>query len=48
MLGDRGFRGLKGPVLREHGVRVEIKHRNRAKGEFKPIRPLWRVEDCNA
>lgn len=32
----------------EHGVRVEIKHRDRLKGEFKPIRPLWRVEDCFA
>lgn len=48
VLGDRGFRGLEGPLVREHGVRVEIKHRDRAKGEFKPIRPLWRVEDCFA
>jgi len=46
--GDRGFPGLEGPGAREHGVRVEIKHRDQAKGEFKPIRPLWRVEDCFA
>ena len=48
VLGDRGFRGLEGPLLRNHGVTVEIKHRDRLPGEFKPIRPLWRVEDAFA
>jgi hypothetical protein len=48
VLGDRGFRGLAGPVGRDHGVAVEIKHRDRLPGEFKPIKPLWRVEDCLA
>ena len=48
VLGDRGFRGLAGPISREHGVNVEIKHRDRLPGEFKPIRPLWRVEDAFA
>ena len=46
VLGDRGFRGLAGPIAREHGVNVEIKHRDRLPGEFKPIKPLWRVEDA--
>lgn len=48
VLADRGFRGLEGPVARDHGVIVEIKHRDRLPGEFKPIWPLWRVEDCFA
>jgi hypothetical protein len=43
VLGDRGFRGLEGPLLRNHGVTVEVKHRDRLPGEFSPIRPLWRV-----
>ena len=48
VLGDRGFRGLAGPIAREHGVNVEIKHRDRPPGEFKPCLPLWRVEDAFA
>lgn len=48
VLADRGFRGLQGPVARDHLVNVEIKHRDRLPGEFKPIRPLWRVEDAFA
>lgn len=48
VLGDRGFRGLEGPMLRAHDVTVELKHRDRLPGGFKPIRPLWRVEDCFA
>ena len=48
VLGDRGFRGLEGPLLRNHGVVVEFKYRDRLKGEFKPIRLLWRVEDAFA
>ena len=48
VLGDRGFRGLAGPIARDHGVTVEIKHRDRLPGEFTPARPLWRVEDAFA
>ena len=41
----RGFRGLAGPLLRDYGVAVNIKHdETRAKGEFKPLQPLWKVE----
>ena len=46
VLGDWGFRGLAGPVLRDHSVAVELKHRDRLPGEFKPIKPLWRAEDA--
>jgi transposase len=42
------WRYLAGPIAREHGVNVEIKHRERLPGEFKPIKPLWRVEDAFA
>jgi hypothetical protein len=38
----------KGPLLRNHGVTVEFKYRDRLKGEFRPIRLLWRVEDAFA
>ena len=48
VLGDRGFRGLEGPLLRKHGVKVEFKRRQWLKGGFEPIRPLWRVEDAFA
>ncbi|WP_052666294.1 transposase [Nitriliruptor alkaliphilus] len=48
VLADRGFRGLQGPIAREHLVNVEIKHRDRLPGEFEPIRPSWRVEDAFA
>ena len=45
VMGGRGFRGLAGPLLRDYGVAVKIKHdETRAKGEFKPLRPLWKVE----
>lgn len=43
VLGDRGFRGLEGPMLRDHDVTLEIKHRDGLHREFKPIRPLSRV-----
>jgi transposase len=44
-MGDRGFRGLAGPLEREYGIETVIKHDpNRPKGEFRPLKPLWRVE----
>jgi putative transposase len=49
VLGDRGFRGLEGPLAAKHGVTFEVRHRDdRQPGEFAPIRPLWRVEDAFA
>jgi len=48
VLGDRGFRGLDGPLVRRHSVGFEVRHRDREPGEFRPIRPLWRVEDAFA
>ncbi len=34
-----------GPLEREYGVQTVVKHdRDRPKGEFRPLRPLWRVE----
>ena len=48
VLGDWGLRGLEGPLVGEYGVGVEIKHGDRAKGGFKPVRPLWGVEGCFA
>lgn len=45
VIGDRGFRGLAGPLRWEHGVETVVKHReDRKKGEFAPIKPLWKVE----
>lgn len=48
VLGDRGFRGLAGPIAHDHSVNVEIEHRDRLPGEFLPVRPLWRFEDAFA
>ena len=48
VLGDRGFRGLGGPLLCVRGVKVEFKCRQWLKGGFEPVRPLWRVEDAFA
>jgi transposase len=45
VMGDLGFRSLPGPVRRDHGVEVLVMQRpDRQPGEFKPIRPLWKVE----
>lgn len=45
VMGDRGFRGLAGPLARDHGVQLEIKHdETRPKGKFRTLQPLWKVE----
>ena len=45
VMGDRGFRGLAGPLEREYGVETVIKHDpDRPKGEFRPLQPRWKVE----
>jgi transposase len=44
VMGDRGFRGLAGPLRREHDLKVVITERpDRQRGEFTPIQSLWRV-----
>lgn len=50
VLADLGFEALVKGVQRRHKVTVTIKgwrKPNKPKG-FKPIRPLWKVEDCFA
>jgi len=50
VLADLGFEPLVRGVQRRHKVTVTIKgwrKPNKPKG-FKPIRPLWKVEDCFA
>lgn len=45
VMGDRGLRGLAGPLAREHRVETVIKHDpGWPKGPFRPLRPLWKVE----
>lgn len=46
--GDRELRGLTGPIAREHGVNVEIEHRDRLPCECLPVKPLHRAEDVFA
>ena len=44
-MGDRGFRGVGVHLERDYGVEVVIRHReDRVRGEFKPMKRLWRVE----
>lgn len=50
VLADLGFEPLVKGIQRRHEVTVSIKgwrKPNKPKG-FKPIRPLWKVEDCFA
>lgn len=45
VMGDAGFRRMSGPLERAYGVQTVIKHDpDRPKGEFRPLRPLWKVE----
>lgn len=49
VMADRGFRLLANRLAAEHGVMVEIRYWDeRPEGGFKPIRPLWKVEDAFA
>jgi putative transposase len=49
LMGDRGFRLLADRMAADHGLMVEIRYWDqRPEGGFKPIRPLWKVEDCFA
>jgi hypothetical protein len=44
VMGDRGFRGLAGPLRRDHDLQVVIKERpDRQRGEFTPIQPRGRM-----
>lgn len=53
LLCDQGFRALLAPLVRRHGVKVTVKKWTvkkwtpKPKG-FKPMVPLWRVENCFA
>ena len=47
VIADRGYRPLAHGVAAKHGVIVDIRYVERGQG-FKPIRPLWKVEDCFA
>jgi putative transposase len=49
VLVDRGYRGLAHHAAAEHGVTVEVRDRDeRPEGGFKPLQPVWRVEDAFA
>lgn len=49
VMGDRGFRGLAHRTASRHQVMFEVKYWDeRPEGGFRPIRPLWRVEDSFA
>jgi len=49
VLADRGFRGTAHRVASGHDVMMEIRYwHERPEGGFRPIRPLWKVEDCFA
>ena len=49
VLGDRGSRNLAHRAARDHRVMFEVRYwEDRPEGGFKPIRPIWRVEDTFA
>ena len=47
VVGDRGYRSMAHRVASRHGVLVEIKYVEAGQG-FRPIQPLWKVEDAFA
>ncbi len=47
MMADRGYRALAHRVAARHGVVVDIRYAEPGQG-FRPIQPLWKVEDCFA
>jgi len=49
VLGDRGFRNLAHRAARDHSVMFEVRYwEERPEGGFKPIQPMWRIEDAFA
>lgn len=49
VMGDRGFRNLAHRAASTHGLMFEVRGwEEKPEGGFKPIRPMWRVEDCFA
>ena len=49
VLADRGYRAAAHHVAGRHGVMFEVRGwEERPTEGFKPIRPMWRVEDCFA
>ncbi len=47
VMADRGYRALAHRVAARHGVVVDIRYVEPGQG-FRPVRPLWKVEDCFA
>lgn len=48
-MADRGFRATAHHVVSNHGVHFEVRGwEERPPEGFRPIRPLWRVEDAFA
>jgi len=48
ILADSGFHGLVATIGPRHQVNITIKAWKPKPKGFKPIKPLWRVEDCFA
>src|SRR5690606_24181672 len=49
VLVDRGYRAPAHHAAAEHGVTVEVRYWDeRLEGGFKPLQPVWRVEDAFA
>lgn len=48
VLADAGFHGLVATIAPRHNVTVTIKAWKPKPKGFRPIKPLWRVEDCFA